>query len=287
MTKPVTRKAIHTALRVGVNLAPDLTKRMAWTIFCTPLWASKPTPRQVDILSRSSQSYIRFGERNLKVHRWGDRGPVVLMVHGWGGRAHVFGEMVPGLLEKGFSVVAFDGPAHNNRGGRTNMMEYSSAVQHVAREVGPVKGLVGHSFGAITAAHASRFLEGLEAVALLGAPDDLDFVLGRAQDMVTAPQSVMDYIYRRIEKLSGQPVPEHASSLFLQERGLPAVIFHDTGDEEIPYEHAREMATKIGAEFVLTEGWGHHRILNSPEVASKMADFFSERISEPSPSTVR
>lgn len=278
MIKSVSKKAVKAGLRLGASLAPDLTGRFAWTLFCTPLWASKPTARQATILADSTRSFVNFGEQKLRVHRWGSEGPVVMMVHGWGGRAHVFGEMVPDLLARGFSVVAFNGPAHNGRGGRTNMMEYSSAVQHVAREVGPVKALVGHSFGAITAAHASRHLRSLEAIALLGAPDSLDFVLGRAQDMMTAPGVVMDYIHRRVEKLSGQPVPEHATTLYLQERKLPALIFHDAGDREIPYQRAELMASKLGAEFVLTRGWGHHRILNAPEVAGRLAEFLHSRV---------
>lgn len=257
---------------------PHLAGRMAWTLFCTPFKASKPTPLQADVLSQAQVSIQRFGDRRLKVYRWGQEGPAVLMVHGWGGRAHVFGQFVTELRARGMSVIAFDGPAHNGRGGRTNLLEYSSALKHVARGFGPVRGLVGHSFGAMTAALSAAELDDLKGLALIGAPDSLDFVLGRAQQIMNAPGQVMDYIYGRVEKLSGRPVSSHSTSQYLGNSPTPLLVVHDRDDKEIPFPLARAMASRLEADFMETEGLGHHRILNCPEVAARVADFMQQRL---------
>lgn len=270
--------ALKAAFSLGARLSPGIAGRLGWALFCTPFTASKPTPFQGQQLAKAKTWTEDFVGRELKVYQWGDSGPVVMMVHGWGGRAHVFGQFVPELLARGMTVVSFDGPAHNGRGGRTNILEYSAAVQKIARSVGPVKGLVGHSFGAMTAAYTVGNLLDLEAVALIGAPDSLDFVLRRAQEEMTVPAPVMDYIYGKVESLSGRPVSGHATSLYLEDHALPLMLVHDEDDKEIPIAQARAMAERLGAQFVGTSGLGHHRILNCPQVATQLAGFMGQRL---------
>lgn len=278
MSQIASESALRAAFQLGARVTPRLAGRVGWTLFCTPFKASKPTSLQKAVLNQAQVSSQRFGDRRLKVYRWGEEGPVVLMVHGWGGRAHVFGQMVLELRARGMSVVAFDGPAHNGRGGRTNMLEYASALKQVARGFGPVRGMVGHSFGAMTAAFSAKDLEKLQGLALIGAPDTLEFVLGRAQQLMNVPGPVMDYIYGRVEKLSGRPVSSHATSLYLDASPTPLLLVHDHDDKEIPFPLARSMAARLEAEFMATEGLGHHRILNCPQVATRVAEFLEARL---------
>lgn len=269
---------MQTAIRVSSVLAPTLTVRFVWGLFSTPLVASRPTPSQARQLSRARVGKVRFGQRNLKTYRWGSHGPLILAAHGWGGRAHVFGDLVPALLKAGFSVVSFDAPGHERLGQRTNMMEYSSAIRAVAREVGPIEGIMGHSFGAFTSAYTAPKLPGLKALAMIGAPDRLDFLLQYARDLMDAPEHIWERLGRRIEKLSGEPVEDHATSLYLRSQSLPKLVVHDTEDREVPVQLARELASQLEAELFETSGFGHHRILQSEEVGEKLALFFKSHL---------
>ena len=117
------------------------------------------------MLSKASPFQVAFGRRKLDGFRWGeDHHPTLLAVHGWGGRAHVFGDLVGPLLANGFSVVSFNAPGHYRMGQKTNMLEYSSAIRAVARELPSVDGLFGHSFGAFTSAYTASKLQNVKAV---------------------------------------------------------------------------------------------------------------------------
>ena len=272
------RRVFHSAVETLSHLAPTFVAQLAWVLFCTPLVASRPTESQARQLSLAQKRPIRFGRRHLNVYTWGDTGPIILAAHGWGGRAHVFGDLIPTLVSTGFRVVSFDAPGHRRLGQRTNMLEYSSAIRLVARRIGPVLGIIGHSFGAYTVAYTAPLLPDIEGVALIGAPDRLDFMLDYAQEMLTLPNLIMESLERRIEKLSGMPVEEHSVKAYLKGSTFPKLLIHDTDDKDVPVERARNLVDQIDASYEETTGFGHHRILQSEVVATKLAKFFNSSL---------
>lgn len=271
------KKLLHTGIRSASRLAPNVTSNLLWRLFCTPLVASKPTPSQAAQLARAERLEVPFGHKKLTVYRWPGNGPVLLAVHGWGGRAHVFGDLIPRLCEH-FTVISFDAPGHGRLGQRTNMMEYSSAIRAVCRNAGPVKALLGHSFGAFTAAYTASKLPDLEALALVGAPDRLEYMLDYAQKALSAPDHIRRHLEKRIEKLSGEPVTEHSTTAYLQRVDCSILFVHDHDDREVPVVRAKSMAARTNAELLLTKGYGHHRILTAQEVAEGLSDFFCRQV---------
>jgi pimeloyl-ACP methyl ester carboxylesterase len=273
------QKIVQSALRLTSTVAPSVAASLTWRLFCTPLWASQPTPSQSRTLAEAFHFQVAFGRQSLDCYRWGDATrPTLLAIHGWGGRAHVFGDMLEPLLENGFSVVSFNAPGHYRLGQKTNMLEYSSAIRNVVRELERVDGIFGHSFGAFTSAYTAPKLDGVKALALIGAPDRLDFMLDYARQLMNAPKHILRNLEGRIEKLSGEPVKDHAAHLYLAGQDIPKLVVHDTKDRDVPIARAVEMAEHLDAEFFQTEGYGHHRILQSQEVAQKLASFFSRHI---------
>ena len=271
------QKVVQNALRFTATVAPSVASQLTWRLFCTPLWASEPTPSQKAALERARPFEVLFGRQRLKCFRWGEATqPTLMAIHGWGGRAHVFGDLLQPLLDKGFSIVSFHAPGHYRLGQKTNMLEYSSAIRAVAREIGRVDGIFGHSFGAFTSAYTAPKLPGVKALAMIGAPDRLDFMLDYARRLMDAPDHIVRNLEGRIEKLSGEPVDDHAAHLYLAGQKLPRLVVHDSKDRDVPIARAVEMAKHLKAEMFQTDGYGHHRILQSPEVAEKLASFFAE-----------
>jgi pimeloyl-ACP methyl ester carboxylesterase len=273
------QKFVQSALRFTAAVAPEVASTLMWRLFCTPLWASQPTPSQSLKLSEARHFQVKFGRRSLDCFRWGEaHQPTILAIHGWGGRAHVFGDLLEPILKNGYSVVSFNAPGHYRLGQKTNMLEYSSAIRSVARKLDRVDGLMGHSFGAFTSAYTASKLDGVKALALIGAPDRLDFMLDYARQLMDAPHHILPRLEGRIEKISGEPVKDHATHLYLQDQDLPKLVVHDLNDREVPISRAVEMAKVLDAELFQTEGFGHHRILQSRDVADKLASFFGRHI---------
>src|SRR5262249_23795333 len=106
-------------------------------------------------------------------------GPRILLVHGWGGRGAQLGAFVEPLVERGFSVAWFDGPAHGASDGRqATIPEMATGLRAVVDAVGPAHRVIAPWAGAMVTAWAVHrwLLEGFvdlpEAIALVAPPAD-------------------------------------------------------------------------------------------------------------------
>ena len=64
------------------------------------------------------------------------------------GRGLQLGAFVEPLVEAGYRVVAYDGPAHGESPGRrTNIFKLTEGLMAVADAVGPLSGVIAHSLG--------------------------------------------------------------------------------------------------------------------------------------------
>jgi AcrR family transcriptional regulator len=133
--------------------------------------ARHPAPRREQAVLREGAAFdVPFAKGRLRAWRWGE-GPTVLLVHGWGGRGGQLTPFVAPLRAAGFSVVAFDGPAHGASHGRiASVPLFAKAVHALSAHVGTVRGIVAHSMGA--AGSAVALVEGLrvEASVFVGPP---------------------------------------------------------------------------------------------------------------------
>src|SRR5690554_331085 len=108
---------------------------------------------------------------------WGE-GPVVYLVHGWGGWRGQLGAFVAPLLERGRRVVAFDAPGHGEAGpgvlgpGKGTFPEMAEALAAVIEHVGPAEGVVGHSLGCHVAANVVHRGAPAERIALIAPSND-------------------------------------------------------------------------------------------------------------------
>ncbi|HZM20888.1 MAG TPA: alpha/beta fold hydrolase, partial [Anaerolineales bacterium] len=72
-----------------------------------------------EILARGSNYRLSFDGGELAVTTWGNSGPTVLLMHGWGGSRAQMTRFVDPLLSAGNRVVAYDQPAHGDSDGKT------------------------------------------------------------------------------------------------------------------------------------------------------------------------
>src|SRR6266536_3111020 len=136
--------------------SPRLAARWAERLFCSPPRRAI-SERMATWLGAGRRFDLAVGGRRVTAWSWGDRGPGVLLVHGWGSRGARFVDLGGALLASGFRVVTFDAPGHGASSGRLSSgPEFARAALAVAMAVGPVSVVIGHSLGAITSALASE-----------------------------------------------------------------------------------------------------------------------------------
>lgn len=84
---------------------------------------------------------------------WGERGPVVLLLHGFLEHAHVWDFVAPSLADAGHQVLALDWRGHGDSewigaGGYYHFADYAADLAFLVRALGGRVSLVGHSMGA-------------------------------------------------------------------------------------------------------------------------------------------
>jgi pimeloyl-ACP methyl ester carboxylesterase len=211
----------------------------------------------------------------VAVYRWG-AGPAVVFVHGWSGRATQVAAFVEPLTAAGYSVIAFDAPAHGKTPGRrTNILEFAAALRAIAATCGPLHGVIAHSFGGMALAYALHHGVDAGRIACISAPARLEFLVERFGRMLALPKPVLTELRRRLEKRFNANVWELMSTESnARTLTLPALIVHDRDDREVPWRQGAMIADAWpGAQWLETRGLGHRRILRDAATVKAVVDF--------------
>ncbi len=268
---------LRAAFAVLGRLAPGAAGAMAERLFLTPPRPRAPA-REREALAGAVPFEVRLGRTTLRAWRLGD-GPAVLLAHGWGGRGAQLLPLGEPLREAGFSLVAFDAPAHGRSGGRlASVPIFADAIAAVAVQSG-ARAAVAHSMGG--AALALAILRGLpiDAAVVIGTPrSPWPFFRAFGQAMGLSP-GVRDEARARLERRVGFTEDGFdLARLAATAPAVPLLVAHDRGDQEVPFADGEAIAAAWpGATFLATEGLGHRRILRDPALAAAAAAFLREK----------
>ena len=250
---------------------PEAAARLAEFLWTIPMRSDRPQ-RESNWLRRGEAFEVSSGKGILRAWSWGS-GPCVLLVHGWDGRGSQLGAMVSPLCDAGFRVVTFDSPGHGDSSGkRASLLSFAEAIDDVALVVGPLQGLVAHSFGAAASLYAIRTGLAVERVVFVGPVNAINGADRFASFMQLSAKSTACFKRNVHESLS------ETYRILSEERPLegapPLLIYHDRGDLFVPEKDGREISKIWGnARYVQTQGLGHHRILREATLLREVTDF--------------
>ena len=151
-------------------------------------------------------------------------------------------------------------------------------VAEVGRELGPLAGIVGHSFGAgalVIALH--RGLDAERAVFISG-PSSVVTVIERWGRQDGLAESEIPAFVRTVEREVGEGVELMDVTQIVPLLTTRALVVHDRNDKEIPLEEGVAVASAWpGAAMLVTERFGHRRIMLATEVVQAVVDFLRSR----------
>ena len=278
------------------------------------LWSAVPTSDKTRLVLADPGSVVRLpldtvlvnGTVSLRdttaaptfvAESWGESGPIIYLIHGWGGYRGQLGAFVAPLTAAGYRVVALDVPSHGDAGpsrfgtGRSLMPDFTATLDAAVRAFGPAAAIVGHSLGGGAAALA--VLDGLAVdriVLIAPSPDPGAYARGFANALGFGDR-VREGLLRRLERRAGRPMAQfdavsraraaakaRTGSGHDDEGAPPLLVVHDQEDRVIPYAMGKAIATAWqGAELCSTRGLGHQRILRDPGVVSAVTQFLGVR----------
>jgi len=138
------------AFKVLDKFSLPLAGRLALRLFMIPPKHRMPK-REVATSESADLRFYTINDKKIVVRSWGE-GPVILLSHGWGGRASQLFSFVQPLVDAGYRVVGCNLPAHGDSSGKnSNMFEASLILSEVVKKevkMGEgLKAIIGHSFG--------------------------------------------------------------------------------------------------------------------------------------------
>lgn len=278
----------HMAFRIFEALAPRVGARVAERLWfrLPPARPSIATPLGATPIREllGSAFEVELRGRSVRGWVWGE-GPVIYLVHGWGGSLEQLTPLVAPLLDRGLQVVAFDGLGHGRSdpgvhgSGSSDAVELGRSLDAVAARFGPARAVVAHSMGALSALLAIR--DGwvaVERLVLIAPPSgipDLLAVLERELDLGTR---TMRRLVERVRLRTGYAPDELdlvtvACALAVHERPELLVV-HDLLDRDAPHEASMRLVRSWpGAQLLSTAGLGHRRVLADAAVGGAVARF--------------
>lgn len=272
---------IQVGFRVLGPVAPSLASRLALRLFSTPHTRARHAVSD-EWLESARLFEIPYDGLKLKGYEWGTGSRTVLLVHGWESRGTALRTFVPGLLEQGFRVVAFDGPAHGDSEGKhTNLRHFGGAILAVIRQLGGIYGIIAHSFGGASSLYALTQLSSgisVEKMVLIAMPASMVRIWKEAVHTLGLPARAANQFKLRMEQIGGQSLEEmdaaHSGPSLSHCRFL---LVHDKQDTQVAVDNSISLVEKWPhAHLVLTDGYGHFRLMKNPDLLNRVNRFFSD-----------
>jgi len=258
------------------KFAPPLATRLFVQLFFTPLHYGF-NEKELEWVSKANRFRIIVNKKRVECYSWGSAQPYILFVHGWAGRATQFRKFFPFLLDAGFRIVSFDGPAHgNSQGKRTNILEFGEALEKIFTLQGEPVGVIAHSFGGVVSLLAATNGLPVKKLINIGSPVIGDKIIMTFLNAVNGSWPTGEKFKAYMIKKFNRSFDEFSSQYFIQhlKTPLPLMLVHDEHDLEVTIDHAEELL-RIYPQALLykTSGLGHTRVLKDETVIKECLKF--------------
>ena len=245
-------------------------------LFITPV--NFPIPKREQYMLKSAQKkrlHIPEIKKEIEILSYGYSKKKVLLVHGWSGRSTQLFAFADKLLENGYMVISFDGPAHGKSTGRTTMMpEFLKTIEKINTTFGPFEAAIGHSFGATSLYNAAATFLDIKTFIAIGSGDRISDIISNFVKNLYLNEKSAKKIQSGLEKKWVIHLDDFSSSTVAKKIKIPVLVVHDKTDGDVPVSCAYKIRQNLvkGSLFI-TNGLGHTKILRNNEVINKSIKF--------------
>ncbi|MGY3794779.1 alpha/beta hydrolase [uncultured Aquimarina sp.] len=257
-------------------ISPFLASRFGARLFLTPFRYKRPE-REKNMALESKKEIITIKKinREVVVYNYGNADTKVLLVHGWSGSGTQLSMIADRLLDKGFSTVSFDAPAHGEAPGkRSNMLHFIEAIHQLEKTHGPFTAAIGHSLGGMSLLRATKFGLNIQRLAIIGTANSITKITQNFAKNLQLKQKTAKLMKRFFDKHYGEDLDNYSGGVSAEGVKIPTLVVHDKQDVDVHYNDGIEIHKKLeNGTLLLTEKLGHRKILGNQEVINKIVDF--------------
>ena len=264
------------SLRVLEFFHPYLSMRLAAFFFSKP-FRYKIQDREIPILSQAQISFFNVKKLGKKIccYHWKGKGPKIMLVHGWSGRASNFYKIVQELKGLNFDVYAFDAPAHGkSQGVTTNLSEFIVCLETLLNRWGTFDIILGHSGGGFSCTYVCARHPEIKLLILISPFDRIMDLFKKYYEMIRLGKKAQNMMYTYFFQKMKKDISEFSTSISAQSINSKTLIIHDENDREVGLYNSININKNLqkGKLFV-TKGLGHRRILRTDIVIDKIVSF--------------
>lgn len=233
------------------------------------------SPTQQQALEQATK--IRYGDGVSNVAwSWG-RGPLVIFVHGWNGRAAQMAPMAVEVAKSGYRCVAIEVTGHGSSpGSKTGWSCFIEDIAALQRSIGgEVYAYVGHSAGALTMM-AARVTQRVQAslYICICAPSHPYPPINVIRQKLDPKPGVIARYRNYIANQFGLGWEQLETGSAYLDVGSELLLFYDKTDRYISHGDGDIIkAWCPESTLIKTTGYSHGKILTAPELVHSIKKF--------------
>ena len=233
--------------------------------------SSEPKPWEQALLDPAQSTKLADGSW---AHVWGEGQPV-LMAHGYEGRYSQFAPIIAQLGKAGFKVIALEMPGHGRAASlRADPLSSAQAIRAASTEFGPFHAMIGHSQGANAVMHSAAHGAVSDRLVLIAPLVSVEARLRMVCALVKLSPEGTELFLEKMSVLVGVQPSDFEGGALQASLPQPTLIVHDTGDREVPFAEAEELAAAWpSARLLATDDLGHKRLLADAAVIDAVCGF--------------
>ncbi len=270
---------------IGV-LSPRKAAESAFRLFCTP-FSRKKKRKEPPVFHKAEKLSFDLDGSVIRGFRWKPEHPngkTILICHGFSSYAYKFEKYISPLKKEGFTVLAFDAPAHGNSDGKLiNAAIYKKAILKIEQQFGPVYGIMGHSLGGLAASLAfEEFSDNQNRKLVLVAPaTETQRALDHFFTIIPVDEKVKHAFEQMLSEIADQPVSYYSVSRVVKNISANVLWIHDKHDTICPFEDVKPVISlKLPhVRFLITEELGHSKVYKDNKICTEIVHFFSGTLS--------
>jgi pimeloyl-ACP methyl ester carboxylesterase len=278
-TKTHERTIFSTAMYYLTMLAFYLAPNKVSRLMREKGFAVKPfhlNAAQRELLQQAHRYFLEFKHNKIRVFEWG-AGPVIVLVHGWGGRALQLSSFVQPLLDKGYKVVAFDHKGHGeSSSGYSSYLEIVRSTDLVvAHYANDLSGVIAHSIGSNAVFKVSEYFAQPLKIALVAPMENFPHWLEAMRRRLGIYEKLFARVIEQIETDSGLNLLEQCEFDYDQISRHDVLLVHDQLDRINKISASLEIQRNLpDSSLMQTENLGHSCILGNAEVVGRVVAHF-------------
>lgn len=265
-------RLLHKIFWLAEALSPELSGRLGYQLWLRPVRFRTPAT-ELEVLSSAEIKFHDIDKHSIASYHWGESGPTIFLVHGWGGRGTQLGPFVKPLVDAGFQVLSFDAPAHGKSSARkTNLYEIADSITALHKIYGDFDSVITHSFGGPCIAIAiQRGLKTKHVISICPPATTIGLV-DKFCEALQISEKTNRMIKKTIENKFGEDIWTQTAMVntvqdLHSDAFESATVIHDLNDTDIPWQEGQAVARAWNdAPFIMTRGLGHRRILRDKSV---------------------